>query len=1108
MKSQIHIALYPNRDSLDRCLRDLLTGTGIRYEPTYASTVSSLRRMIAKNACDVLIVGEEPGERGLRPTVRAIRRSHPGIAIFVLLESSDAVAMVRWFRAGATECLSRKEWPTLAAKINRVLKHGSRSGISKPVRGNDDLLVSVVPASCQSSAARKDRGEGENWNQMFFHEGPMGIMIEDSDAKIVDANPAFCSALGYQREDLLGKSVRIIVPTDLWDTVDRHLADILAGCSMEHEVINLHKNGSLRYCHLHEKKVILPSGENGILVISHDITEQKESKERLRESESRFRSMLQAIPDLMFINDANGVFLDYHTTEAESLYRQPPAFLGKRMQDVFAEDLAATFSTGLKNAVTTGDVQMLEYSLPMGDMVHHYEARSAKIDEERVLTIVRDVTARKQTETALEESERRFRHIVEGTNAVIITGDLRGIIKHANEAACAGLGLRFDQLVGRQFTDFIIPEDREPTIRTFYRQLRSRGSGSQLEFRFKKPTGETGWYSCFIAPEVRNGTVVGMTSIGVDVTDLKRAEEAAREGEAKLHAIFENLPFSFWVADRTGTITMQNGISSTLIGDRIGSPIVEIGKPLGFDDSWGAIVHRAMQGELVHHEQEQATGGESRWYQGILAPIREGESIIGVLGTAIDITERKRAERDLTKTYQQLSTLVDSAPLAIVATDAQKNVTIWNPAAERLFGWPAEDVIGKPIPIVPQEKRREFETMHAQVVAQGRYQDIEVQRLKKDGTLVDVSISTAQLLSPQGIIDGFIAMLLDVSKRKRDEEQIRRSVSLLRATLESTADGILVVNSAGTIEDYNKRFQQMWHLPQATLDTKDDSLALAFVLDELKDPEQFLMKVREVYDKPLAESFDVLELKDGRVFERVSIPQRIGAEPAGRVWNFRDVTERRRTEDQLLLSVQEKEILLKEIHHRVKNNLQVVSSLLNLQSRHATSDAVRDLFRESQIRVRSMALIHEKLYKSKDLARIDFGQYVKSLSEYLYRSYVVNSDLIKLAIDIQDVQLGIDSAIPCGLIINELVSNAVKYAFPGGRRGEIRIRLHPTPDGARELVVADNGIGLPADLDIHQSATLGLQLVNSLVGQLRATLEVTSSGGTEFRLCFNEHGNQ
>jgi len=215
-----------------------------------------------------------------------------------------------------------------------------------------------------------------------------------------------------------------------------------------------------------------------------------------------------------------------------------------------------------------------------------------------------------------------------------------------------------------------------------------------------------------------------------------------------------------------------------------------------------------------------------------------------------------------------------------------------------------------------------------------------------------------------------------------------------------------------------------------------------------------------------------------------------------------EVNERKRAEEQIKISLKEKEVLLKEIHHRVKNNLQIISSLLYLQSKNIKDQEALGIFRDSQNRVKSMALIHEKLYRSEDLARIDFAEYVRSLTNSLFGSYGVNSDAIKLKVNVDDFSLGLDTAIPCGLVINELVSNSFKYAFPDGRGGEIRIDLHTDNDGRLALIVSDNGVGLPEGLDFRNTGSLGLQLVNTLVNQLDGTVELDRSGGTEFKIIF------
>ena len=214
--------------------------------------------------------------------------------------------------------------------------------------------------------------------------------------------------------------------------------------------------------------------------------------------------------------------------------------------------------------------------------------------------------------------------------------------------------------------------------------------------------------------------------------------------------------------------------------------------------------------------------------------------------------------------------------------------------------------------------------------------------------------------------------------------------------------------------------------------------------------------------------------------------------------------ERKRMEEQIKASLREKEMLLREIHHRVKNNMQLISSLLRLQSGYIKDKKYIEMLKESQNRIRSMAFIHEKLYQSKDLANIDFNGYIKNLADDLFRSYGASIS-IALKTDIEGVSLEIDTAIPCGLIINELVSNSLKHAFPEDREGEIKIALRRTDRNEVELVVSDDGIGIPEDLDFRNTESLGLQLVTSLAeSQLQGKTELNRAKGTEFRIKFKE----
>jgi two-component sensor histidine kinase len=218
-----------------------------------------------------------------------------------------------------------------------------------------------------------------------------------------------------------------------------------------------------------------------------------------------------------------------------------------------------------------------------------------------------------------------------------------------------------------------------------------------------------------------------------------------------------------------------------------------------------------------------------------------------------------------------------------------------------------------------------------------------------------------------------------------------------------------------------------------------------------------------------------------------------------------EVKERMSTEDKLKSLLEDKELLMKELHHRVKNNMTVIYSLLNLQADKVEDARYKEMFNDSMNRIKTMASIHEKLYRSEDLSRIVFSDYIADMADRMYESYGLSPHAVKLTKDIERIVLGIDAATPCGLIVGELLSNALKYAFPEGREGEIRVSLREHDDEI-ELTVSDNGAGIPEGLDFRNADTLGLNLVNALVRQLQGNMEVFGEHGARFQITFRRSG--
>ena len=335
------------------------------------------------------------------------------------------------------------------------------------------------------------------------------------------------------------------------------------------------------------------------------------------------------------------------------------------------------------------------------------------------------------------------------------------------------------------------------------------------------------------------------------------------------------------------------------------------------------------------------------------------------------------------------------------------------------------------------------------------------------------------------------------------EEKVEEKTSEIRKishAIEQSSSTILITNAKGSIEYVNPRFTQLTsYTPEEAIGKNPGILKSGKTPPEAyKELWKTIMSGKEWRGEFCNKK------KNGELYwESASISP--VKNKGGFVTHFiaikDDITEQKRKDEQIKASLKEKEVLLKEIHHRVKNNMQVISSLLNLQSKSIKDKRLLDIFKECQNRVKSMALIHEGLYKTKDLAKIDYNEYVQTLISRLIISYVADPDSISLNVSIDNIFLGVDVGIPCGLIINELFTNSVKYAFPEGKKGEICISFH-SDKNKYTLVYSDNGIGLPEDFDFRNTKTLGLELVNILTQQLGGTIKLDRAKGTVFKIVF------
>ncbi len=736
------------------------------------------------------------------------------------------------------------------------------------------------------------------------------------------------------------------------------------------------------------------------------------------------------------------------------------------------------------------------------------------------ILVITDITPRRTAEVIAGRASSRLQAIIGTLEEVCIGLGPDAEVVFWNKAAERHTGISPTETIGRPI-DTLLTDESLSRIRVLLRRIRTTLGGPA--------TDEIVFAAQPLRPLRCRVVVSGDTTIFVAMPQDHVLPQASSDGHVRiptgeeyLHSLLECTEDIIVMQDTEGRYLYYNGpfrfgVRMEQLQGRLPEEVHESGFARQIRDRIRRVVET---GQGFTDETRMMWDGQLFWFLDQVSPMKDPSgNVSAVVTISRNITERKKAEEWLRESEERYRTFVENSSEGIWRIETLEPIPVDLPPARqlelliersylaecnmpfaRLCGYEhPRELIGSTLTHIFTNTRFEDRQTVEEFIRSGyRLTAFESVLSPPSGPVREVLHSVTGTVEAGHLVRVW-GSVSDITERKEAERRLR----LLAHTITSARDCVTITDLEDRVLFVNDAFLETYGY------TEDEILGqnIAMVRVGTTAAEE----MGEIRAATLAGSWygEVLNHRaDGSIFPVelwTSIVRNDNDEPVAMVGVARDITARKRAEEELRTSLREKEVLLKEIHHRVKNNLQVISSLLSLQSEYLKDEAMIKIFKESQNRVKSMALIHEKLYQSANLAEIDFSDYLRELTTQLFRSYGIGAHGVSLNVHASQVLLAVDRAIPCGIIVNELVTNALKYAFPDGMGGRIDIDLHPVSDDRVRMAVRDNGVGFPADVDFETSDSLGLTLVRMLADQVQGEVAMQEAErGAEFIMTFRK----
>lgn len=944
----------------------------------------------------------------------------------------------------------------------------------------------------------------------LFTSGPLWLTLASlEDDALLDVNQAFLDHFGFVKDEVLGRTP---VDLGLWDSSHRgeYINQLKRTGSVENREMALKsKTGDPRPSIVGASIIVL-NGAKYLITAGLAVPERAVTEGNLLIGEVGFRMLVETMNQGLTVLDKNGMVTFVNHQMCELLGYREDEVIGIPATKFVDEENRTILMDQLSRRAEGDDKTSYEITLKTkseGSVKVIAAVSSVRDSEGRFLGsfgVVTDITERKRIEEELRESEAKYKALIETTGTGYMIADTQGRILDANLEYVRLTGHdNVEQILGRSVIERTAEYDRERGSAEIEKCL-EQGFVKSFEVDHIDLDGNA------IPVEV-NATVTegkdGICFINLcrEITDRKKVEDALRTNERRLAEAQRVGRIGDWEWNALTNEAFWSDEMYRIFGVLPEAFRLDYDAHLRFIppedvEEYEAILRSCLASkEPCEYEHRVVTpNGETKtvWVHCHVKVNKDGEPI-GLWGTTQDITARKAAEEALIESESRFRRVLEQAADAIFVHDFHGRFLEVNRVACERLGYTRDELLSMSVyDLDPEAAPRDDKTLHWSNLPA----TFEATNMRKDGSVFSIEVSLGPIdWGKQKVILGLVR---DITDRKKAEDELRRSEELYRNVYNHAPLGLVVWDTDYRILDWNDEAARMfgWSREEAVGSNLVDLIVHEKNRSFVRRLMSYLLEGRidrQIIDESVTKSGESIWCEWNAAPLHDSEGQVVGA-----ISLALDITERKRAEDELRASLKEKEVLFREIHHRVKNNLAVIASLLRLQSHNAKDAFHREMFEDAQNRIQSMALAHERLYGSGNLALVDMREYVPSLVDHLaFRTEDIGKK-IELRKEIGAVQLELEKAIPVGFLVNELVSNALKHAFVNRDGGTVTIGLTCTEKNECELIVRDDGIGMPEKVDFENPTSFGLNLAKLVVEQLEGVIELSGSQGTEFRIRF------